>query len=160
MVIKFILRRVVRSPLNIEAMLENPTDAFSKMESRKLLVNMEVYTIDNNGDRHLIFNRYVGDTSILDNGNALFFTLSEVDKFFPAPSNAAIYNADGTLRHQLINPRQEKGWYIHSTYYADFASLKGYGVMVTNDHEWPELCFCLYDGSPNLIWTGYQLDRR
>jgi hypothetical protein len=139
-------------------MLENPTDAFSKMEVRKWVGSMEVYAVYNDNHPHLILNRYVGGTDILDNGNALFFVLSEADKFFPAPNNAAIYNIDGTLRHQLINPRQEKGWYIHSGRYND--SLKAWCVIVTNDHEWPELCFCLYDGSPNLIWTGYQLDRR
>lgn len=87
-------------------------------------------------------------------------------RFFERPNNAAIYNSDGTLRHQLIVPnellkRESRGeWYIHSTYYADFPSLKGWGVMVTNDHYYPDLCFCLYDGTPNLIWTGYSQDRR
>lgn len=85
--------------------------------------------------------------------------------YLPPPHNAAIYNADGTLRHQLIVPNElltlgGEGWYIHSTYYADFTSIQGFGVMVTNDHKWPELCFCLYDGTPNLVWTGYQQERR
>lgn len=88
--------------------------------------------------------------------------------FFLTPNNAAIYNSDGSLKHQLIIPEDliklnnygQDGWYIHSTYTADFLRLKGFGVMVTNDHHWPELFFCLYDGSPNLKWTGYSQERR
>ena len=93
---------------------------------------------------------------------------SEYPMFFLRPNNATIYNADGSLRHQLIVPDDlmnqgklgKEGWYIHSTYYADFPHLKGFGVMVTNDHNWPALCFCLYDGTPNLVWTRYQQERR
>ena len=88
--------------------------------------------------------------------------------FFSRPNNAAVYNSDGSLQHQLIVPEDlmnlgktgKEGWYIHSTYYADFPNMKGFGVMVTNDHHWPELCFCLYDGTPNLVLTGYSQERR
>lgn len=85
--------------------------------------------------------------------------------YYERPHNAAIYNSDGTLCHRLVVPNElltlgGEGWYIHSTYCADFPSFKGFGVMVTNDHHWPELCFCLYDGTPNLVWTGYQQERR
>lgn len=86
-------------------------------------------------------------------------------EYYERPHNAAIYNSDGTFHHQLIVPNElltlgGEGWYIHSTCYADFPSIQGFGVMVTNDHKWPELCFCLYDGTPNLVWTGYQQERR
>ncbi len=86
--------------------------------------------------------------------------------YFSPPNNAAIYNIDGTLKHQLLLPKEgfwtpdSEGWYIHSTYYADFPNLKGWGVMVTNDIKWPDLCFCLYNGTPNLIWTKYSQERR
>lgn len=61
-------------------------------------------------------------------------------EYYERPHNAAIYNSDGTLRHQLIVPNElltlgGEGWYIHSTYYADFPSIQGFGVMVTNDHK-------------------------
>lgn len=83
--------------------------------------------------------------------------------FFARPNNAAIYNSDGSLRHQLIwtdDLENKNNWYIYSTYYADFPNLKGWGVMVTSDHFNPSLNFCLYDGTPNLIWTGYSQERR
>lgn len=100
---------------------------------------------------------------VLFNENpARFSKEKEFPWFFERPNNAAIYNSDGSLRHQLIVPEQfkQQGWYIHSTYYADFPNMKGFGVMVTNDHHWPELCFCLYDGTPNLVLTGYSQERR
>lgn len=83
--------------------------------------------------------------------------------FFDRPNNAAVYNSDGSLRHQLRwtdDLENKHDWYIHSTYYADFPSLKGWGVMVTSDHYNPSLNFYLYDGTPNLIWTGYSQERR
>lgn len=105
---------------------------------------------------------------IFDKTPSILSKKIEYPWYFSRPNNAVVYNSDGSLRHQLIVPEElmnqgkigKEGWYIHSTYYADFPHLKGFGVMVTNDYHWPELCFCLYDGTPNLVWTKYQQERR
>ena len=126
----------------------------------KPIIQLGVYVIYKSDKK--IFINASGSVDILPNKEDLIIIFSNKDERSLMPNNAAIYNSDGSLRHQLIVPEQYKqqGWYIHSTYYADFPNLKGFGVMVTNDHEYPALCFCLYDGTPNLVWTGYQQERR
>lgn len=132
-----------------------------RMVGKKTYIVYEDGSISNlNVENYFYANVFKSDGSIL----VVFYEekyFSSGDYFSP-PNNAAIYNSDGSLRHQLVVPEQyqQQGWYIHSTYYTDFPHLKGFGVMVTNDHHWPELCFCLYDGTPNLVWTGYQQERR
>lgn len=115
-----------------------------------------------------VFINTSGSVDVLPNREDLIIIFPDKETKFFMPNNAAICNSDGSLRHQLIVPEElmnqgkigKEGWYIHSTYYADFPRLKGFGVMVTNDYHWPELCFCLYDGTPNLVWTKYKQERR
>ena len=129
----------------------------------KPLLKVGTRVITNNS-RKLI--NELGSASVLPNHKNLIIILDRDNEKFLCPNNAAIYNSDATLKHQLILPKEgfwlpnSDGWYIHSTYYADFPNLKGWGVMVTNDLKWPDLCFCLYDGTPNLIWTKYSQERR
>ncbi|MGL1829947.1 UNVERIFIED_CONTAM: hypothetical protein GN151_06080 [Acinetobacter sp. HSTU-ASm16] len=152
-------------PDEIKNRLEKYQEAFNKIHVRGAVKNMDVYTVDKDGNIDLILNCYVypGSSTILDNGDALSFIFTQNDSLYPAPNNAAVYNSDGSLRHQLRwtdDLENKHDWYIHSTYYADFPSLKGWGVMVTSDHYNPSLNFYLYDGTSNLIRTGYSQERR
>lgn len=85
---------------------------------------------------------------------------SHIDREFylPPPHNAAIFNADASLRHTLLNPNEQPGWYIHS---AHREKMNEIGVTVTNDQEWPELLYCRLDEvESRLINTGISRDRR
>lgn len=85
--------------------------------------------------------------------------------YFPPPNNAAIYYSDGTLKHQLISPIQDEGWYIDRTWYMDYpegtwrSKYNGFGFIVANDSRYPQGVFCLYDSTPNLVLTSYEIDR-
>lgn len=130
---------------------------------KKPLVNVGTCIVTNTSKK--IINES-GSVSVLPNDKNLIIIFDKNNEKFLCPNNAAIYNSDATFKHQLKLPNEgfwssdSEGWYIHSTYYADFLNLKGWGVMVTNDNKWPDLCFCLYDGTPNLIWTKYSQERR
>jgi hypothetical protein len=82
------------------------------------------------------------------------FSSAEAPWFFDFPNNAAIYNADGTLRFQLHNP-EGKGSYIgavHSGAMPNHADTLGVLVgTVGHDPEWLYLVDC---NSPELIHTG------
>ncbi|TAK99769.1 MAG: hypothetical protein EPO09_00625 [Aquabacterium sp.] len=85
---------------------------------------------------------------------------SHLDKDFylPPPHNAAIFNADASLRLTLANPNEGKGWYIHSAHQEKANEI---GVNVTNDEEWPDLLYCRLDEvGCKLIDTGISRDRR
>lgn len=138
--------------------------AWKKIDSlKKPLINVGTCIVTDTGKKIIDES---GTVSVLPNHKNLILIFDKNNKKFLCPNNAAIYNSDGTLKHQLLLPEEgfwtpdAEGWYIHSTYYADFPNLKGWGVMVTNNHKWPDLCFCLYDGTPNLIWTKYSQERR
>lgn len=80
------------------------------------------------------------------------------DFYAPPPHNAAIFNANASLRHKLLSPRGGAGWYIHSI---QWESANEIGVNVTNDAEWPELLYCRLDEvEGKLIDTGISKDRR
>lgn len=129
----------------------------------KPLIKVGIRVITNNSSKLINESGFV---SVLPDHKDLIIILDKNNEKFLCPNNAAIYNSNGILRHQLILPNEgfwhpnSEGWYIHSTYYADFPNLKGWGVMVTHDINWPDLCFCLYDSTPNLIWTKYSQERR
>ena len=82
------------------------------------------------------------------------FSTPEFPWFFDYPNNAAIYNADGSLRFQLKSS-YGIGTYIGIVHCADTpANSNALGVLVGtlgHDPEW----LCLVDpNSPNLIPTG------
>lgn len=80
------------------------------------------------------------------------------DFYLPPPHNAAIFNADASLRLTLLNPNERKGWYIHA---AHREKMNEIGVTVTNDQRWPELLYCRLDEAKGrLIDTGISRDRR
>lgn len=78
-------------------------------------------------------------------------------RHFDAPNNAAIYNADGTLRFQLISPEQGGNWYIEYT--AENPRDGQLGFLITNGID-PDLHFCAYDGTPNLSKILFTKERR
>lgn len=94
-----------------------------------------------------------------------FNTVKQPPWHFPPPNNAAIYYSDGTLKHQLISPIQDDGWYIDRTWYMDYpegtwqSKYNGFGFIVANDSRYPQGAFCLYDSTPNLVLTSYEIDR-
>ncbi|NNH01814.1 hypothetical protein [Acinetobacter sp. ANC 5414] len=152
---------------------ENSLKEFKYMINNKVVSSQKIIIYEDGSEYLLPISEQIivldGQTSFLvifDKEPSKFSTEKTFPWFFERPNNAAIYHSDGTLLHQLIMPEEgfwkgnKEGWYINRTYYADFPNLKGWGVMITNDHHWPDLCFCLYDGTPNLIWTGYSQDRR
>jgi hypothetical protein len=78
-------------------------------------------------------------------------------RHFEAPNNAAIYNADGTFRFQLISPEQGPGWHIEST---SWNQMNGqYGVVLSNGKD-PDLHFCAFDGTPHLSKILFVRERR
>ena len=77
---------------------------------------------------------------------------------FPAPNNAAIYNADGSLRFQLRIP---EGFYprgriggIHSGSMPDKHKEKMGVVVATHPDAYPEWVYAVDPNSPELIPTG------
>jgi len=82
------------------------------------------------------------------------FNCPEAPWFFDFPNNAAIYNADGSLRFQLHNPEGE-GSYIGAVHYAAMPNHPdALGVLVGtvgHDPEWLYLVDC---NSPEIISTG------
>jgi hypothetical protein len=78
-------------------------------------------------------------------------------RHFDAPNNAAIYNADGTFRFQLISPEQGQGWHIEST---SWNQMNGqHGVVLSNGKD-PDLHFCAFDGTPQLSKVLFVRERR
>ncbi|UTO04528.1 hypothetical protein NKT77_08390 [Moraxella sp. FZLJ2107] len=102
---------------------------------------------------------------IFDKEPSCFSQIKEPPWYFPPPNNAAIYYSDGTLKHQLISPIQDDGWYIDRTWYMDYpegtwrSKYNGFGFIIANDSRYPQGVFCLYNGTPNLVLTGYEIDR-
>jgi hypothetical protein len=78
-------------------------------------------------------------------------------RHFEAPNNAAIYNADGTLRFQLISPEQGKNWYIEYT--GENPRDGQFGFFLSNGVD-PDLHFCAYDGTAKLSKILFTKERR
>ena len=82
------------------------------------------------------------------------FSCPEAPWFFGFPNNAAIYNADGSLRFQLYNPEGENSYIgaIHTGAMPDHPDTLGVLVgTVGHDPEWLYLVDC---NSPEIISTG------
>lgn len=82
------------------------------------------------------------------------FSCPEAPWFFDFPNNAAIYNADGSLRFQLRNPQGEGSYIgaVHSGAMPNHPDALGVLVgTVGHDPEWLYLVDC---NSPKLICTG------
>lgn len=87
----------------------------------------------------------------------IFSDNSEGLKEFPKPNNAAIYNADGSLRFQLKAP---KGWpidRIHGVHVSKISSGKYAGMMevliATSSLHQPDCAWILNPNQPELIPT-------
>ncbi|MBK5374450.1 hypothetical protein JFT81_07375 [Pseudomonas sp. TH43] len=82
------------------------------------------------------------------------FSGSENSWFFGYPSNAAIFNADGTLRFQMHNPYGENSYIgaIHSGAMPDHPDTLGV-LIGTVGHE-PEWLYLVDPNAPKLIPTG------
>jgi hypothetical protein len=78
-------------------------------------------------------------------------------RHFEAPNNAAIYNADGTLRFQLISPEQGNSWYIEYT--AENPRDGQFGFLLSNGVD-SDLHFCAYDGTAKLSKILFTKERR
>jgi len=77
--------------------------------------------------------------------------------YFPYPNNAAIFNADGSLRFQLV----QEDWYrigaIHSgSMPAKFDGKMGLLIAAT-PQDYPELVYAVDPESPKLISTLQQI---
>ncbi|MHC8390865.1 hypothetical protein ACYZTM_23120 [Pseudomonas sp. MDT2-39-1] len=82
------------------------------------------------------------------------FRCSEAPWFFSFPDNAAIYNADGSLRFQLKNPEGEGSYIgaIHSGAMPDHPDTLG--VLVGTVGHGPEWLYLVDCNNPELISTG------
>jgi hypothetical protein len=80
--------------------------------------------------------------------------VSHAPWFFSFPNNAAIYNVDGSLRHQLCNPYGKNSYIgaIHSGAMPDHPDKLGV-LIGTVGHE-PEWLYLVDPNSPQLISTG------
>lgn len=82
------------------------------------------------------------------------FSCCEAPWFFDFPSNAAIYNADGSLRFQLHNPAGSDSYIgaVHTGAMPDHPDTLGVLVgTVGHDPEWLYLVDC---NNPEIISTG------
>ena len=82
------------------------------------------------------------------------FSCPEAPWFFGFPNNAAIYNADGSLRFQLHNPEGE-GSYIGAIHSGAMPNHPdALGVLVGTVGHDPEWLYLVDFNSPKLICTG------
>ena len=77
--------------------------------------------------------------------------------YFPYPNNAAVFNADGSLRFQL----EQEGWYrigaFHSGSMPDKFNGKMGLLIAAYPQDPPELVFAIDPASPKLISTLQQI---
>ncbi|MES2918180.1 MAG: hypothetical protein V4729_06125 [Pseudomonadota bacterium] len=135
-------------------------EAFKALDSmRQPVRNIETSLILKNGERVLlpfIGSAYMtpdrtGVVSIFSPGQ---YVNDKEDDYFKKPNNAAVFNADGTLRFQLCLDRGVRIAAFHGGEMPE--EFKGLmGVVVQPDlSSPPELLYAIDSDSPLLISTG------
>jgi hypothetical protein len=147
------------SPAKTSAIFFEDFVEWSKTKERGSYVDYTVNLMMEDGTTQSVTSLGIRSSHIIDNKYVMLVFFEDNDKF-PPHNNAAIYDAAGDLLYHLENPRNEKGWYIHSIWCEKVHLNNSLGVYITNDKDWPALCFCKYTGNPQLIWTGIQKERK
>jgi len=77
--------------------------------------------------------------------------------YFLYPNNAAVFNADGSLRFQL----EQDGWYRIDAFHSGSMPVKFDGKMglliAATPQDYPELAYAVDPSSPKLISTRQQI---
>jgi hypothetical protein len=149
-------------PSNSTEVFEDSLENFRKLGVRAPVKKITTYLVLNDA-RTIKLPNLVGCIKILADKtgficiNANQKSYLDTDNFFEAPNNAAIYNADGTLRFQLISPEQGKSWYFEYT--AENPRDGQFGFLLSNGVD-PDLHFCAYDGTAKLGKILFTKERR
>jgi hypothetical protein len=125
---------------------------WSSVKDRGSCIEYTVNLMMEDGTTQTITSFGIRSSYIIDSKYVMLVFFEDNDKFIP-PNNAAVYNAAGELLQQLESPKNEQGWYIHSIWCEKVHLSNSLGVYITNDKDWPALCFCKYTGDPKLSYA-------